>query len=86
MRDKIVVTIEPASPADQLDVADAFEQVLDYLQLVELAASDSAHFDWKLASASTNSPFTVVAFTQLAGRPRKLRRAFRSLKGVRKMV
>lgn len=63
MRDKIVVTIEPATPADQLDIADAFQQVLDYLKLVELAASEDADFDWKLASATTNSPFTVVAFT-----------------------
>lgn len=63
LRDKIVVTIEPNSPSDQLDIADAFQQVLDFLKLVELAASEDADFDWKLASASTNSPFTVVAFT-----------------------
>jgi hypothetical protein len=63
MRDKIVVTIEPNSPADQLDIADAFQQVLDYLRFVELAASEDADFDWKLASATTNSPFTVVAAT-----------------------
>ncbi len=63
MRDKLVVTVEPNSPSEQLDITDAFQQVLDYLKLVELAASDDADFDWKLASASTNSPFTVVAFT-----------------------
>lgn len=62
-RDKIVVTIEPGSPAEQLDIADAFQQVLDYLKLVELAASEDADFDWKLEKATTNSPFTVVAFT-----------------------
>lgn len=63
MHDKIVVTIEPSGPSNQLDIADAFQQVLDYLRLVELAASEEADFDWKLEKASTNSPFTVVAFT-----------------------
>lgn len=62
-RDKIVVTVEPTTPSDRLDIADAFAQVLDYLRLVELAASEDADFDWKLEKASTNSPFTVVAYT-----------------------
>lgn len=63
MRDKIVVTIDPPKPNERLDIAEAFKQVLDFLELVEQAAGDSAHFDWKLEKASTNSPFTVVAFT-----------------------
>ena len=63
MRDKIVVTIEPPKPNERLDVAEAFKQVLDFLELVEQAAGESAHFDWKLEKAFTNSPFTVVAFT-----------------------
>ena len=62
-RDKIVVTIEPNSPSERLDIADAFQQVLDYLRLVEMAAAEDADFDWKLEKASTNSPFTVVAYT-----------------------
>ena len=62
-RDKIVVIVEPTSPSERLDIADAFQQVLDYLRLVELAASEEADFDWKLERASTNSPFTVVAYT-----------------------
>lgn len=62
-RDKIVVTIEPTTPSERLDIKDAFQQVLDYLRLVELAASEDADFDWKLEKASTNSPFTVVAYT-----------------------
>lgn len=62
-RDKIVVIVEPTSPSERLDIADAFQQVLDYLRLVELAASEDADFDWKLERASTNSPFTVVAYT-----------------------
>ena len=66
-RDKIVVVIEPTSPSERLDIADAFQQVLDYLRLVELAASEDADFDWKLERASTNSPFTVVAYTPVGG-------------------
>jgi hypothetical protein len=64
-RDKIVVIVEPTSPSERLDIADAFQQVLDYLRLVELAASEDADFDWKLERASTNSPFTVVAYTPI---------------------
>jgi hypothetical protein len=63
LRDKIVVTIEPSAPSERLDIADAFQQVLDYLRLIELAASEDADFDWKLERATTNSPFTVVAYT-----------------------
>jgi hypothetical protein len=63
MRDKIVVTVEPRTSSERLDIADAFQQVLDYLRLVELAASEDADFDWKLEKAATNSPFTVVAYT-----------------------
>lgn len=63
MRDKIVVTIEPPKPNERLDVAEAFKQVLDFLELVELAAGEGARFEWKLDKATTNSPFTVVAFT-----------------------
>ncbi len=63
MRDKIVVTIDPPKPNERLDVAEAFKQVLDFLELVEQAAGDGARFDWKLDKATTNSPFTVVAFT-----------------------
>lgn len=61
MRDKIVVTVEPPQPRERLDIAEAFKQVLDILELVEQAAGDEARFDWKLDSAATNSPFTVIA-------------------------
>lgn len=67
MRDQVVVTIEPTTPSARLDIADAFQQVLDYLRLIELAASDRAKFDWKLEKATTNSPFTVVAYTPTGG-------------------
>ena len=67
VRDQVVVTIEPTTPSARLDVADAFQQVLDYLRLIELAASDHAKFDWKLEKAATNSPFTVVAYTPTGG-------------------
>lgn len=66
MRDKIVVTIEPPLPDDRLNIADAFEQVLDFLRLIELAAGEDADFDWKLDKASTNSPFTVVAYSPVS--------------------
>lgn len=61
MRDKIVVTIEPTRPRDRLDIAEAFEQVLDFLRLMELSAGDDSDFHWELDKAATNSPFTVVA-------------------------
>lgn len=61
MRDKIVVTIEPPRPRERLDIAGAFEQVLDFLKLMELAAGDDADFQWELEKATTNSPFTVIA-------------------------
>jgi hypothetical protein len=67
VRDQIVVTVEPSTPSERLDIAAAFQQVLDYLRLIELAASDDADFDWKLEKATTNSPFTVVAFTPIGG-------------------
>lgn len=67
MRDQIVVTIEPSTPSERLDVAAAFAQVLDYLRLIELAAGDKGDFDWKLERATTNSPFTVVAYTPVGG-------------------
>ncbi len=61
MRDTIVVTIEPTKPRERLDIAEAFKQVLDILELVEQAAGAEARFDWKLEKAATNSPFTVIA-------------------------
>ena len=61
MRDKIVVTIEPPRPRERLNIAEAFEQVLDFLRLLELAAGDDAEFNWQLEKATTNSPFTVTA-------------------------
>jgi hypothetical protein len=71
VRDKIVVTVEPPAPSERLSIADAFQQVLDYLRLVELAASEDADFDWKLERAATNSPFTVVAYTPVGSIPAK---------------
>jgi hypothetical protein len=64
--ERITITIHPA-PSDEglLRVTDAMRQVLDLLRVHEdadraMAAPDQA-FEWRLVSASTNSPFTIVA-------------------------
>src|SRR2546422_10066381 len=64
--ERIRITIHPrSSDAALLRVADAMQQVLDYLKLFEEAeravVDPNESFVWRLESASTNSPFTVVA-------------------------
>lgn len=67
--EQIVITIHPA-PSDEgmLRVSDAMQQVIDLLRLHEAAqraiASPEEAFDWRLVSATTNSPFTVVALAE----------------------
>jgi hypothetical protein len=67
--DRVVITIHPTlSDEGLLSVADAMQQVLDWVRLFEDAqnALGRPHdgFEWKLENASTNSPFTVVAIAQ----------------------
>ena len=67
---RLTITIRP-KPSDGglLKVSDAMQQVLDVLKVVEAASRsvsvDPQHgFDWRLESASTNSPFTVVVVAE----------------------
>ncbi len=67
---RLTITIVPR-PSDDglLKVNDALQQVLDFLKVVEaagrsLSSDPQRAFDWKLESASTNSPFTVVAVAE----------------------
>src|SRR5215213_8871462 len=67
--DRIVITIHP-KPSDDalLSVKDAFQQVLDTLNLFEDAhralGAPQSTFEWKLERASTNTPFTVYAIPE----------------------
>jgi len=64
--DRFIITIAPP-PSDEslLGVADAMQQVIDALNIFIDAersfTSPHEAFEWKLESATTNSPFTVVA-------------------------
>ncbi len=63
---RISVTVRPP-PGDDglLKVEDALQQVLSFLRIVEeqknLSVAAHEDFEWRLVSATTNSPFTVVA-------------------------
>jgi hypothetical protein len=64
--ERLVITIHPAKSDDEpLRVEDAMRQVIDILRLHSEARKavprPEEGFDWKLESASTNSPFTVTA-------------------------
>jgi hypothetical protein len=64
--ERLKIIVHPlSSDAELLDAADAMQQVLDYLKLLEeverAIGSPEESFDWKLESASTNTPLTVVA-------------------------
>jgi hypothetical protein len=69
MMERFVIKIRPATSDDaKLVVADAMQQVLDALAIFEdaqrgLGAPEGA-FEWRLESASTNSPFTVTAIAE----------------------
>lgn len=69
-RERVVITIRP-QPSDDglLKVEDAMRQVLDVLGVVgsagrSLDAQPSETFDWRLESASANSPFKIVAVAE----------------------
>lgn len=69
--DRIVITIHPApSDAGLLRVADAMQQVIDFINVLARAeralVSPPQAFDWRLERASTGSPFTVVALAEAA--------------------
>jgi hypothetical protein len=94
--ERIVITIRPSpSDTEKLDVSDAMQQVIDAFNLlteVEQAITSPHHsFKWKLESASTNSPFTVVAVAEpliadvdIAAHVREVKQEFSS--GIRKLI
>lgn len=66
---RLKITIEPDPSEDGLlKVDDALKQVLDYLLVARDAQVSAVRpheaFDWRLESASTNTPFTVVAVAE----------------------
>jgi|SRR5215831_12161754 len=67
--DRLVITIHP-TPSDEglLRVADAMQQVVDALRVIEQAeralVPPQELFEWRLERASTASPFTVVAVAE----------------------
>lgn len=69
IKQRIVVTVRPGAGHDgRLRVDDAMRQVLDFLRVTEDAKMSlgrvNENFEWLLDSASTNSPFTVVAMAR----------------------
>ena len=60
-----IIVHPPSSNPGLLRVADVMQQVLDYVKLLEEAERaiglPEESFDWKLESASTNTPLTIVA-------------------------
>lgn len=67
--ERLKITVHPlSSDAELLRVADAMQQVIDYFKLIQEAehaiASPEESFEWRLESASANSPFTVVAVAE----------------------
>lgn len=69
--DRLVITIRPtASDEALLSVADAMQQVLDFIKLSgdaqQALGNPHESFEWKLEKASTNSPFTIVAVAEAA--------------------
>jgi hypothetical protein len=67
--DRLVITIHP-TPSDEgwLRVADAMQQVIDALRILEQAertlVSPQESFEWRLERASAGSPFMVVAVAE----------------------
>ncbi|GAC1419708.1 MAG: hypothetical protein NVSMB64_28960 [Candidatus Velthaea sp.] len=60
--ERVTVTVEgPISHPDVLSVEDAMAQVLDYFVLLEASAPEETSVIWRLVSATTQSPLTVVA-------------------------
>lgn len=94
--ERIVITIRPSpSSGERLDVSDAMNQVIDAFKLLsevdQALASPRESFRWKLESASTNSPFTVVALAEpiipgidIENQVRKVKQEFSS--GLRRLI
>lgn len=67
--DRLVITIHP-TPSDEglLRVADAMQQVIDALRILEQAertlVSPQDSFEWRLERASAGSPLMVVAVAE----------------------
>src|SRR5689334_18251144 len=66
---RLVITIRPEPSDDgRLQVREAFQQVLDALELFEEArrslGDPHASFVWRLEKASTASPFTIIAVAE----------------------
>lgn len=67
--DRLVITIHPIPPGEGLlRVADAMQQVIDALRILEQAerslVSPQESFEWRLERASAGSPFTIVAVAE----------------------
>ena len=67
--ERVTITIEPDPSEDGLlKVGDALKQVLDYFLVARDAQVSAGRpheaFTWRLESASTNTPFTVVAVAE----------------------
>ena len=61
MPEQITITIHPSDgDADLLSVKDAMEQILDLFALASPEDSETDGFGWRLVSASTNTPLTVM--------------------------
>ncbi len=65
----LIITIRPTQPDDELlRVSDAMQHIIDYIKLIKEAenaiVSPEESFEWRLESASANSPFTVVAVAE----------------------
>jgi hypothetical protein len=59
---RLVVRVDaPRAHPDRLTVRDAFEHVLDLFDLAVYDADTSAKLEWRLVTASMQSPLTVVA-------------------------
>jgi hypothetical protein len=71
--ERIVITIRP-SPSDDvlLRVADAMQQVIDAIKILEQAkrvmVPPEESFEWRLERAATASPFTVIAVAESVNR------------------
>ena len=63
MAERLVISVDaPASHPDILRVQDVFAHVFEMFQLAAQSEADPEHLvEWKLVSATMNSPFTIVA-------------------------
>ena len=62
MSERLIVTVDAGNNTDLTSVQDVFEHVLQMFELVSESEADPENqVVWKLVSATTNSPLTVVA-------------------------